>query len=114
MAAVALDEDKLLVALLDIQVGEPADVAELLNRAVRLNELLHMLEAGPQAVVLNEREDFLVGDGVLGADDDEALAFLFQQADVLAEEAEGRVGHHYVGLIQQLQALGAAEVAVAF
>ncbi|MDE0066482.1 MAG: hypothetical protein OXN44_06380 [Acidimicrobiaceae bacterium] len=64
--------------------------------------------------VLDEREGFLVGDRVLLAEDQELLAVLDKLGDVLAEQAERRVGHHDVGLFQQRRALRATEIAVTF
>ncbi len=65
----------------------------------------------PQVVVLNQREDFFVGDCVLVCDDQEFLAMLHELGDVLAKEGEGRVGDDDVRLLQVRDALGAAEVA---
>ncbi len=67
--------------------------------------------AQPQLVVLDEREDFLIGDRVLVPDDQELLPVLHELGNILLEEGEGRVGDHDVRLLEQLDALGAAEVA---
>ena len=74
--------------------------------------LAAVVVAKPEPVFLDELEDFAVGDGVLVAEDEELLAVLDELADVLAEERERRVGDDDVGLVQQRDAFGGAEVAV--
>lgn len=71
-------------------------------------------DAEPHPVVLDQGENLLVRDGVLIPDDEELLAVLNQLGDVFAEQRERRVGHHNIRLCQQLDALRAAKIAVAF
>jgi hypothetical protein len=71
----------------------------------------HRGDAQPDFVLLDEWEDFLVGDGVFVADDEELFAVFDELGDILAEERERRVGDDDVRLFQELDALWAAEVA---
>lgn len=69
--------------------------------------------AEPQTVGDDFAEDLAVGDEVLVAEDEELLASFDQQGDKGPDEAPGRVGHHDVGFVQQVEALRTGEVAVA-
>lgn len=74
--------------------------------------LAAVVVAEPEPVVLDELEDFAVGDRVLVAEDEELLAMLDELGSVFTEERERRVGDYDVGLLQQGDAFGGAEVAV--
>ena len=52
--------------------------------------------------------------GVQVADDEELLAVLDELCDIFAEEGERRIGDDDVGLLEEFDAFGGAEVAVAF
>ncbi len=65
----------------------------------------------PQFVFLNERENLQVGDRIRVPDDQELLPVLHELSDILLEEGKRRVGDHDVRLHEQLDAVGAAEVA---
>ena len=77
----------------------------------RHDELLDLVVAHPQAIIPQQWESLLVGDGVLIADDDELFVIIHQRRHVLAEQAERRIGHDDVGFVQQLQAFLGPEVA---
>ena len=117
------------MALGEVEVGEPADVAhappllagrvDLEVRRLRLVVVGDLepevagLVAEPDLVRLDEREDLAVGDGVHVADDEEPLGVRGQEGHVFAEERERRVRHDDVGLVEERDALRRAEVAVA-
>lgn len=77
----------------------------------RHDELLDLVVAQPQAIIPQQWESLLVGDGVLIADDDESLVMLHERRHILAEQRERRIGHDDVRLIEQFEALAATEVA---
>ena len=62
----------------------------------------------------NEWKYLLIFNCVYIADDEELLAVLDELGDVFAEEGERRVGDDDVGLLEEFDAFGGAEVAVAF
>src|SRR5437879_2381307 len=65
----------------------------------------------PQLVGLNEWEDLFVGNRVLVPKDQKLLPVFEELRDVFAKEGKRRVGHYDVSLLEQLDTLGAAEVA---
>lgn len=106
--------------------GVPADVAEFGDQPAlpvrdditafrviggRHDELLDLVVAQPQAIIPQQWESLLVGDGVLIADDDELFVIIHQRRHVFPEQAERRIGHDDVGLVEQLQAFLGPEVA---
>lgn len=125
---IPLPEEQLLVAFREVEVGEPADVAHappLLPvrvdpevRRLRFVVVGHLepevarLVTEPDPVRLDKRKDFAIGDGVHVANDEEALAVFHQEGHVLAEKRERRVRHDDVGLVEERNAFGRAEVAV--
>jgi len=65
----------------------------------------------PQPCVFDKREYFLVGNGVLWSNNDEIFTMVYELGYILPKEGEGWVGDDDVRLLEQLDALGAAEVA---
>ncbi len=65
----------------------------------------------PHPVVLDEWKDLQVGDRIGVADDEKLFLVLCKLSNVLLEKRERRVADHYVRLLEQFDALGAAEVA---
>lgn len=65
----------------------------------------------PQFVGLDKWKDLLVGERLDVADDEELFLVFHELRDIFAEKGEGWVGHHDVRLFEQLDTLGAAEVA---
>lgn len=53
----------------------------------------------PELVFFDEREDFLIGNGVLMAYDEEFLAVFHQLRHILSEERKWRIGYYDVGLL---------------
>lgn len=100
------------MAFFDVQVGVPAAQAvDLFGRSLAGDgEVGRRSEAQPDLVVTQEREDLLVGDGVLAAQYHEFLAMFHERRHILAEQRERRVGHDDVGLVQQLEAFLRPEV----
>ena len=68
--------------------------------------------AKPYAVIHEQGEYLLVRDGILVSDDQKLLLVLHELRDILAEQRERRIGDDDVGLLQELNAFGAAEIAV--
>lgn len=100
------------MAFFDVQVGVPAAQAvDLFGRSLAGDgEVGRRSEAQPDLVVTQEREDLLVGDGVLAAQYHEFLAMFHERRRILAEQRERRIGHDDVGLVQQLEAFLRPEV----
>lgn len=128
IAPVAAKEDHLLVARLHVEVGEPADALDTdVSPAVLVDAASRGLEriavgdkelpvprvdasSDPHLVVHKQREEHLGGDGAYVADDEEPLVVGDERRNVVAEEAEGRVGDHDVRLIEETEAFPAPEV----
>lgn len=70
--------------------------------------------AQPQFVIPDERKYLFVGYGVLVPHYHKLFIILNQLGNILTEEREWWVGNNNVGLFEQLDALGAAEVAIPF
>lgn len=100
VVGVAAAEDEALMALVDVQVGVPGDGGDFAYlppvliafagfRFVFLGHgELHGLVEGetwPEFAIPDQREDFLVGDGIDVAHDDESLVMLHQRRHILAE-----------------------------
>lgn len=73
-----------------------------------------VIDAKPEHIVLNQPEYFFVGNSVLAAEDEELLFMFNKLHDILTKQRKGRVGGYDVGLLQQADTLGRAEVAVPF
>ncbi len=73
---------------------------------------VEMRGAYPHAVALNEREDFLVGNGVHVANHRELLLTLHKPCDIFAEQRKGRVSDNDVSLVSKGGHLVATEVSV--
>lgn len=65
--------------------------------------------AEPEPVRLDEGEDLLVRERVDVPDDEELLAVLDELGDIFAEERERRVRDDDIGLLQERDALSAAD-----
>ena len=66
----------------------------------------------PNSILLNQRENFLIGDGVSISDYCELLFCLKYPRQKLAKKGERRISHNYVRLITKLFHLFASEVSV--
>jgi len=105
----------------DNPVNEPVGAALFLGGGQFLRVSLRHIEqhiltlqgdAKLHSVVFDKWENLLVGNGVLIPDDQEFLVVLHQLGDVIEEQRKRRIGHHDVRLLQKLDALRAAEIAV--
>lgn len=68
----------------------------------------------PYFILNNQWKDFFVGYRVLIPYNQELLLILHQLRYILAKKGEGRIGHHDIRLLQQFDALGAAEISVSY
>ena len=75
-----------------LQVGEPADVAECLHRAVWAQERLREGITETDFIVLKEGENILCGDGVQTADQKELFVLGADGIEEGAEQGKWRIG----------------------
>ena len=68
--------------------------------------------AEPKLVGLDKRKNLFESNGVSLPDNQELLAVSDQLRDVLAEQAEGRIRHHDVRLLQKFDAFFTSEISI--
>ena len=100
-----LDQPRTLV------VDAVGELPHHIRRDAEIRIPLGKTRSNPHLVLFDEREDLLVGDRVLVADNQELLPVLHELRYVLTEQRERRVGDDDVGFLEERDALGAAEVA---
>ncbi len=67
----------------------------------------------PHLIVSQKRENILIGDGVLIADDEKPLVILKKLSNKFRKQRKRRIGDDNIGLLEKLDALCTAEIAIA-
>ena len=60
-----LPQNQLFMTLCNIQICKPADIAKLLNAAIRLQKLFHIRTANPDFIIFQQWEELFVCNRIL-------------------------------------------------
>nr|WP_240333974.1 hypothetical protein [Rothia sp. ZJ932] len=128
---VAFDEGEFFVAFCGVEIGEPVDTAHgeiafaifYFDAAfgcgvgVVIGDLepfcAAVVVAEPEFVCFDERVDFLVGDGVLVAEDKKFFLVGDKSMNVVSEERKGWVADNDVSFLQCFDTFRGAEISIA-